>query len=201
VTVSTLCAQQFTDVRLINENEVPTEAFLYRETASVIKQAAKNVFTAYSVTSFFVGSREYFTFPGDSLGLVLLSGTYAKYWIEEMGEEKSVLYFTIFRNKTNQYAPVLKHTIVQNRIKGYLNAIESESLTIFSQMYLEDQYNKVLVLTEELQALYNELQKLESTSPNAMAELNQLRSTIRIKKANLDRETNVLNRLKETLEL
>jgi len=188
--------QHFETTRFVNQNDVPTDAFLYKHPASVIKKAAQNVFARYDVSSFFEGTREYFSFSGDSLGLVLLSRSYIKFWIENLGDDKSVLYLSAFAVRTNQYTPSLRHTVVQQKIRRYLTAIEKEAINISNHLFLSEQSLKVEKLAGELQKLQNELYLLESYEPEATTQINQLRSTIRTKRAQLNQETYILNRLR-----
>ena len=194
-------AQHFAVDRLIDSKEVPCEAFLYKHSSAVVTQAARNIFAQYNVSSSFSGSRELFFFSGDSLGLVLMNKTNLVFWIEDLGDEKSVLYLTAFRNNTREYVAALGFSAVLGRIKEYLNAIEVECINITSQLFLSEQYLKVFRLTDELQTLYDDLQRLELYTPNATTQINQLRSSIRIKRAALSQETDILNQFKNTLEM
>ena len=198
---STARSQHFEADRIMNSREVPCEAFLYMHSSAIVKQAALNVFTKYGVSSYFLGPRETFTFRGDSLGLLLMKNTYMVYWIEDLGDEKSVLYLTAFRNRTNEYVSALRYSVVLRKIKEDLNAIETECINIANQLFLSEQYLKVFKLTDELQALYDDLQRLELYTPNATTRINQIRSSIRIKKALLNQETDILNRFRNTMEM
>jgi hypothetical protein len=194
-------AQYFETSRTINQKEVPAVAFLYRLPDYVIRQAAQNIFAQYDISSFSDGMREYFTFPGESLGSILLNRTYVKYWVECVGEEKSVLYLSLFMSRTELYAPNLKHTTVQQKIKERLIAVEEEAVNIFNRMFLTEQDLKVVRLANELRELLSELQQLETHEPNAVIEINRLRATVRAKRMELGQETDILNRLKDLVGL
>ena len=196
---SVVCAQHFESSRLINSREVPCEAFLYNFPSSTVRQAALNVFAKYNVTSSVSGTRETFVFLGDSLGATLMSQVRVKFWIEELGDDRSVLYLTALKN-TGEFATILKHSVVNRRIRDYLTAIEMESITISSRLFLSEQYLRVYRLTDEIQMLYDDLQRLELYTPNATTQINQIRSTIRTKSAILTQETDILNRFRENLE-
>jgi len=192
-------AQHFETSRLINERDMLSEAFLYRYSLPIVKKAALNVFAPYNVSAHFDNSLEYYSFPGDSLRLDLMIGTRVKFWIEYLSYNTSVLYLTAINNETNQYTPNLRLLIIQDRIRDYLVAIEEESVEVYNEMFLSEQRARVFRLTDELQVLQNDLLRLETYSPNATAQIDQLRSIIRTKRAELNQETDILNRFKATV--
>jgi uncharacterized protein YbaR (Trm112 family) len=165
-----------------------------------VRQAAQNIFAKYGVSSFFEGEQEYFTFSGDSLHLIFVSPTDIKYWVEDYGDERSVLYITAINKNTDLHTTCLRQTIVQNRIKRYLAAIEAENVSVSNQLFLAEQYTRVFRLTDEIQMLQNDLRSLETHSPNADHQINQLRSTIRGRIVLLNQEVDILNRFKASVE-
>ena len=190
-------AQYFESNCVVDSREVPCVAFLYKYPPMVIRQAAQHVLGRYNVTSFYSGGKEYFEFSGDSLGLVLMQHTRIKYWVEDMGDEKGALYLTAFREPTKRYASSLNFAIVLNKIKEELSAIEIECINITNSLFLAEQYQKVMQLTHEIQTLHDDLRRLETQTPTATTQINQIRSSLRIKRAALNQETELLNRLKE----
>ena len=200
-TFSVAQAQHFETDRLMNQREVPTEAFLYKHPSGVVKQAAQNIFEKYDVWSFFEGDREYFVVPGNSFEPILMGGINITYWIEELGDQKSVLYLTALTGRTRVYAAVLKHAAIQSRIIYYLGAIEMESVEVSKYLFLSEQHSKVDKLTNELYILQSDLQNLEEHSPQSTTQIFQLRSAVRSKRAELNQEIDILNRIKSVVDM
>ena len=188
--------QHFEVLRPFDSKEIHCESFLYKQPAVVIKQAAHNVFSKYNPSSFYSEAREYFVFSGDSLNTVLMNNTDIVYWIESLGDEKSILYLTAFKRGTRTYVPALRYSSVIKQVKDDLNAVELESVNITNQMFLSEQYLRIHKLTDELQILCSDLQRLEFYTPNATTQINQIKMTIRIKKTTLNQENDILNQFK-----
>jgi hypothetical protein len=119
------------------------------------------------------------------------------YWIEDMGDQKGALYLTAVKEDSDAFATALNFAVVERRIREKFNAIEIECINISNSLFLAEQYSRILLLTDEIRALREELHRLEAKTPDATTEINQVRSALRIRKMALNRETEILNRLKE----
>ncbi len=193
-------AQYFDEKKVVHGEDVPCSAFLYKHSAKIVTEAAQNVFKKYNVSAYHSENRDYFKFSGGLLGLVLMNKTTVRYWVEGLSEEKSVLYLSAFKGNSFDYAPTLKYAVVTEKIREELNAVEVECVDISNHLFLSEQYLKVYKLTDELQILYNDLTRLELYAPNSTAQINQIKSAIRLKKTTLNQETDILNRFKESIE-
>jgi len=194
--------QFFVDPQIINGKSTPAASFLYKKPAEIVRQAALNVLADFDVRSAtgFSSEWEHFVFSGNEFNLDLLRGLDCYFWVEPQGESKSILHAFAFKSGTHEVADVLKFAIVQQTIKNYLNAIEFEGVNVTNQLFLSEQYLKVSVLNDELQVLHDSLLHLEKHTPNDTTQINQLRSVIRAKRAELNRETDVLSRFKTMTE-
>jgi hypothetical protein len=200
---SVVHAQFFLDVRDIDGKEIPSAGFLYKFSSAIVKQATLNVLVDFDVkrhTSGFSPSREYFLFSGDMFDLVLMKGLDCYIWFEDVGDEKSILHGVGFKRGTREIASVLKYAIVQNTIKKVFNAIEVECFDISYQLFLAEQYQKILDLDKEIQCLYDELQRLEQDTPTDTPQIQKAKSTIRSKENQLKRENSILEQLKKEVE-
>jgi len=191
-------AQFFVDSQIIEGKSVPVASFLYKKSAEIVQQAALNVLVDFDVRSAtgFTSDREYFVFSGNGFDLDLLRGLDCYFWAEPQGESKSILHAFAFKSGTHEIADVLSFAIVQQTVKNYLNAIEFESVNVTNQLFLSEQFLKVSKLNDELQVLHDNLLRLEKSAPSDTTQINQLRSVIRTKRAELNRETDVLSRFK-----
>ena len=176
--------------------EVPCEAFLYKFPSSVVKLAAHNVFGKYDISSTRFGTLEKFQFSGEHINPLLLGNSKITFWIESQGEDKSILYLSAFNTRTGAYVPAMRHAVVINKIKDYLNAIEVECIDISHQLFLAEQYQRVLELDKEIRELYEELQRLEEEVPTPSTQIHRTRIAIRAKENQLRRETAILEQLK-----
>ncbi len=166
-----------------------------------MKQAARNIFSKYNVSVDRTTTDELYAFFGDPVNPLLLRGAQVIYWIEDQGDNKCILYLSAIDEKTREWASSVRYSVVLTRIKDHLNDIELECMDVSSQLYMEEQRAKVRKLNEEIRVLTADLQRLETYTPNATTQIEQVKSGIRIKKLQQKRETDILDRLKKSTDL
>ncbi|MDR2907718.1 MAG: hypothetical protein LBU91_07005 [Bacteroidales bacterium] len=175
---------------------VPCEAYLYRYSSSVVKQAAHIVLAKQGIKPTMSFNGDYCLFNGKDLDSTILANTNIVFWTEDFGSEKSTLLFSAFNTKTKKYVAAIKDVAVLDKIKKTFSRIEYECVDVSNQLFIADQNQKVSELDKEVNKLQNDLQRLETYTPNATMQINQLKSSLRLKKLELAKETDVLERLR-----
>lgn len=195
--------QYFETVYTIDNKEIPCDAFLYKHSASIVRQAAQNILAKYEVSASYSNTDDifsalnYFQFSGEYINPLLLRDTDIIFWVMEQGSEKSILYLSAFHNKTDEYVSSLKYSVITKKLQDELNSIDIECVKIFNQLVVADQYQKIFKLNKEIQTLHEDLQRLETYTPNATAKINETKSNLRSKRTKLTEETLVLEQLKK----
>lgn len=125
-----------------------------------------------------------------------MRGSQIIFWIHDQGEDKCILYLTAVSDKHSEYVSNLKYTLVNKKIKEDLNAIEIECIDVSNKVFLAEQNLKILKLSDELQVLIADLERLETYTPNATTQIEQVKSAIRIKRLLIRKESDILEQLK-----